>query len=164
MMLYITYGTVHYLIKLVEAHPDLNLRLMTNENTGILFHETDGKTIFNEPKSYEVLDSNGSLTAGSFAVFHHIPVSHEGKPLFEKLFSDRARIIEKQQGFSAIRVLRPTKNDTYIILTLWEKEQYYKAWVESDSYNEAYHKGLQEKSSFLQPSFVKKYYAISLEA
>ncbi len=163
-MLYITYGTVHYLIKLVEAHPNLNLRLMENENMGILFHETDGKTIFNVPKSYEVIDSSGSLTAGSFAVFHHTPVSHEGKPLFEKLFSDRARIIEKQHGFSAIRVLRPTKNDTYIILTLWEKEQYYKTWVESDSYIEAYQKGLQEKSSFLQPSFVKKYYAIPLEA
>lgn len=166
MRLYITYGTVDYLAKLVKAHSDKNLRLMANNNTGVLFHETEGKSIFNTPKTYEVLDSTGDLTNGAYAVLNNIPVSYEGRPLFEKTFSDQARLIKKEPGFSAIRVLQPAKSDTYIILTLWENEKYFNAWQESKSHEHTYKKSGKNGGfgqPFSLPSYVTKYFSVEIE-
>lgn len=167
-MLYITYGTVDYLEKLAKKHTDEILLLMANKDTAVLFHESTGATIFNEPKKYEVLDSTGDITKGSFAVLNNIPVTDEGRPLFEKRFSERARLIEKQLGFSAIRVLRPTRGDTYIILTLWESEQHFKAWQDSMAYEHAHKKrgtedGVDRKSIFPRPSYVTTYSKVKNE-
>jgi heme-degrading monooxygenase HmoA len=156
MRLYITYGTVDYLAKLVKAHNDKNLRLMANNDTGILFHETEGISIFKEPKKYEVLDSIGNLLNGAYAVLNNIPVSHEGRPLYEKKFSDQARLIAKQPGFSAIRVLRLAKSDIYIILTLWENDKYFNTWQESIA-------GIEQQSNLPRPSYTKKYYTVDVE-
>jgi heme oxygenase (mycobilin-producing) len=156
MMLYITYGTVDYLAKLVKAHNDKRLRLMANNDTAVLFHETDGASIFNVPKRYEVLESTGNLLHGKFAVVNNIPVSYEGRPLYEKRFSDRARLLEKQRGITAIRVLRPEKSDTYIILTLWESEQFFKAWQDSLA-------GIEQQHTFPRPSYITTYSSIDIE-
>jgi len=167
-MLYITYGTVDYLEKLVKKHSNETLLLMANQDTAVLFHETEGATIFNEPKKYDVLDSTGIITNGNFAVLNNIPVTDEGRPLFEKRFSERARLIEKEPGFSAIRVLRPTRGDTYIILTLWESEQHFKAWQDSKAYEHAHKKrgseeGIDRKSIFPRPSYVTTYTKVAIE-
>jgi heme-degrading monooxygenase HmoA len=156
MKLYITYGTVDYLAKLLKKHPDKKLRLMANNDTAVLLHETKDASIFNAPKKYDVLDSKGELSNGSYAVFNNIPVSFEGRPLYEKRFSDRARLIEKQPGFSAIRVLRPDKNDTYIILTLWKNEQSFNTWHESIA-------GIEEQSTFPRPSYLTKYTSVKID-
>ncbi|MFD2216259.1 antibiotic biosynthesis monooxygenase family protein [Metabacillus endolithicus] len=162
MKLYITYGTVDYLAKLEKSHADHTLLLMANQDTGVLFHESDGETIFKEPKTYEVLDSTGNIKNGSFAVLNNIPVSDEGRPLFEKRFSERARMIENEPGFSAIRVLRPKSSDTYIILTLWESEKHFKDWQNSKAYEHAHKKrgseeGIDRQSIFPRPSYVTTY-------
>lgn len=168
MNLYITYGTVDYLAKLVKKHNDKNLRLMANNDTAVLFQETDDKSIFKEPKTYEIVDSAGEFVNGAYAVLNNIPVSYEGRPLFEKRFSDQARLIEKEPGFSAIRVLRPAKSDTYIILTLWKNERYFKAWQESKAYDKVHNKkdfnvGFAQKSIFSRPSYVTTYSSVEVE-
>jgi heme oxygenase (mycobilin-producing) len=164
MKLYITYGTVDYLAKLVKSHKEKNLLLMANNDTGVLFHETEDTSIFKEPKTYEVIDSTGVLINGAYAVLNNIPVSYEGRPLFEKRFSDLARLIEKKPGFTAIRVLKPVKSDTYIILTLWENEQYFNAWQESKAYDMAHPKSSAYKGQpFPRPSYVTKYSSVEIE-
>ncbi|OAS83968.1 MULTISPECIES: antibiotic biosynthesis monooxygenase family protein [Metabacillus] len=164
MKLYITYGTVDYLAKLAKAHIDKNLRLMANTDTGVLFHETEQKSIFKEPKTYDVLDSTGKLSNGKYAVLNNIPVSYEGRPLFEKRFSDRARLIEKEPGFSAIRVLRPSKGDTYIILTLWENEHYFTAWQKSKSFDTGSIKSsVGIPQPFSHPHYVTKYTSVEID-
>ncbi|WP_226670048.1 antibiotic biosynthesis monooxygenase family protein [Metabacillus litoralis] len=168
MNLYITYGTTDYLEKIKKDHPDQSLLHMENIDTSVLFHETQQQSIFNEPKKYEVLDSSGELANGSYAVLNNIPVSAEGKPLFEQRFSERARLIESEPGFSAIRVLRPKSGDTYIILTLWENEQYFKAWQDSKAYENAHKKrgtseGVDKHSIFPRPSYVTTYSLVDNE-
>ncbi|WP_299091355.1 antibiotic biosynthesis monooxygenase [uncultured Metabacillus sp.] len=166
MKLYITYGTVDYLAKLVKKHTDKKLRLMANNQTAVLFHETDGKTIFNVPKKYDILYSSGDLANGAYALVNNIPVSSEARPLFEKTFQDESLKMEKQTGISAIRLLRPLKGDTYIILTLWESEQYSKAWQESTSFDTILKKtgsngGLGQPLA--NPAYVAKYYSVDLD-
>ncbi|KKI90817.1 hypothetical protein WQ54_18900 [Bacillus sp. SA1-12] len=166
MKLYITYGTVDYLAKLVKKHTDKKLRLMANDQTAVLFHETDSKTIFNAPKKYEILYFSGDLANGAFALVNNIPVSSEARPLFEKTFHDESQKIEKHSGLSAIRVLRPLKGDTYIILTLWESEQYSKAWQESASF-ETIFKNTGSTGGFghplANPAYVAKYYSADID-
>ena len=64
-------------------------------------------------------------------VLNNIPVTPEGRPLFEARFKNRAGKIENQPGFKALRVLRPKDSDTYIVLTLWDRKnpkQWVKEW------------------------------------
>ncbi|WLR42850.1 antibiotic biosynthesis monooxygenase [Bacillus carboniphilus] len=169
MNYYITYGTADYLEKVKRDHPNLPMQLMENEHTAMIMYESEQASIFNEPKRYEVIDSSGIIEEkGRFAVLNNIPVTIEGKPLFEKRFKDRARLIEKEPGFVAIRVLRPINSDTYVILTLWESEEAFENWQSSKAYNHAHKKrgtsdGIDQQSIFPRPSYVTKFHLIEEE-
>lgn len=128
MNLYITSGTYEYLKALKEKYPSENMILMQNPENFLLIHETEGISIFKEPRKYEAIDSSGTMNHAGFAVLNHIPVTDEGRPVFEYRFKNRSRTIENQPGFAAIRVLRPLSSNTYIILTLWENEQGFERW------------------------------------
>jgi heme-degrading monooxygenase HmoA len=166
MNFYVTFGTADYLAKTASEHQNEKMLLMQNEDKGILFHESDAKSFFKEPKKYEVLDGAGDFQKGSYAVLNNIPVSDEGKPLFEQRFKERARMIEGEPGFVAIRVLRPVNDDTYVILTLWEDESSFKNWQQSKSFEQAHKKrgtsaGADQKSIFPRPSYVTTYNTVS---
>lgn len=109
---------------------------------------------------YEVLDAVGEMTGNDgFIVCNNIAVTEEGRPVFEHRFQNRAGLIEKEPGFRAIRVLRPLSDDTYIIMTMWENEEAFQAWQQSQSFERAHQKrpappsGEPQKSIFARPSF-----------
>ncbi|ANB56469.1 antibiotic biosynthesis monooxygenase family protein [Anoxybacillus sp. B7M1] len=160
--IYVTTGTRDYLQKLKDSYAHETMLLLEGEDGAALFHETDGSTVFQEPRHYEVIDAVGNL-GGSFAVLNHIPVTDEGRPLFEYRFSQRAGLIEKEPGFVAIRVLRPLSNDTYIIMTLWEGKEHFQNWQRSRAFEKAHHerKAKEEEGQqvklFPRPSYVTTY-------
>ncbi|MCZ0755997.1 antibiotic biosynthesis monooxygenase family protein [Anoxybacillus sp. J5B_2022] len=162
MKMYITTGTLDYLQNLKEKYANKPMLLLEGSDTALLLHETDGETVFQEPRHYEVLDAAGEL-GGTFAVLNNIPVTEEGRPLFEYRFSQRARLIEKEPGFVAIRVLRPLSNDTYIIMTLWKEKQHFENWQRSKAFERAHGQreaAPQEEKQptiFPRPSYVTKY-------
>lgn len=165
MNFYMTFGTTDYLKDLKTKLENGESLLMFGDDNAVLMHETHEQSSFNSGKNYEVLDSNGNLAKGKFAVLNNIPVTDEGRPVFEYRFSQRAGLIEKEPGFAAIRVLRPTDSDTYVILTLWEDVKYFKQWQESKAYDKAHEKrgtseGVDQKQQiFPRPSYVTTYYA-----
>jgi heme oxygenase (mycobilin-producing) len=158
MKIYITTGTLDYLMKLKNDYPTEKMLLLEGEDYAVLLHETAGEPLFNEPRKYDVLDSTGDF-GGKFAVFNNIPVTEEGRPIFEYRFSQRARLIEKEPGFVAIRVLRPLSNDTYIIMTLWESEKHFKGWQQSKAHQKRgkQEEIIQQKTIFPRPSYVTTY-------
>ncbi len=95
-------------------------------------------------ESYEVLDQKGKLEDGAFAVFNNIPVTEEGRELFESRFQNRAGLVEKEPGFAAIRILRPLDSDTYVVLTEWESPAFYEKWKESQAFAKAHSEKPQE--------------------
>ncbi|WP_052723674.1 antibiotic biosynthesis monooxygenase family protein [Paenibacillus wulumuqiensis] len=112
---------------------------------------------------YEILDSSG-IIGGGYAVLNNIPVTADGRSAFEARFMNRARKVEDEPGFVGIRVLRPLDDDTYVILTLWDAEENFTAWQESQAYSHAHRKrnteegiDVQQPSIFPRPSFVKTY-------
>lgn len=165
MNVYIASGTADYLTKLKEQHPEETLVLMNNIESAILVHETNGASLFNEPRKYEVIDTAGSLDQPGFSVFNNIPVTDEGRPLFENRFLNRPRLIENEPGFKAIRVLRPLSSNTYIILTVWENEGAFENWQKSKAYDHAHkNRGTEAGIDNAKPhifesaSYVSKYY------
>jgi len=153
--MYFTGGTETFLKKFLEENEQETLVFMHNEDASLLVHETEGSSLFKEPRKYEVVEARGTIVIPSgYAVFHHIPVRDESRPLFEYHFKTRTNSIEKQHGFKAIRVLRPRRSDTYIIFTLWGSEADYKSWKKSPSFSEAY---TLAPKIFLHPSFVTNY-------
>lgn len=166
MNMFITFGTADYLQKVKEKHPHETMVLMSNGDNAVLIHETIEETIFNSGHHYEVLDAVGSVEQSGFAVLNNIPVTDEGRPVFEYRFSQRAGLIEKEPGFIAIRVLRPMDTNTYVILTMWDSEISFKKWQESKAYEKAHEKrgtseGMdQQKPVFSGPSYVTTYHVI----
>lgn len=169
MNVYFTFGTSEYLESIKKAHSKEELVLFQTEDNALLVHETKGNSIFNEPKKYQVIYSSGQFELGGFAVLNNIPVNDEGRPVFEYRFKNSPGLVEHEPGFVAKRVLRPLSSDTYVIMTLWEKEQHFLNWQQSKSYVQAHNKpgtyeGMdQQKTIFPRPSYVTKYFIPKLK-
>lgn len=136
---------------------------LQNEEEAVVLYEVEDETILQNAEVYEVLNAVGHIKDGGYAVFNNIPVTDEGRELFESRFQNRAGMVEKEPGFAAIRVLRPLQSDTYTILTLWKDEQSFKDWQESQAYGQAHAKrgtteGIDKRPNiFPRPSFVTTY-------
>lgn len=131
MNLYMTSGTQYFMEKMVKDHPNEKVLLMQNNETTLLVHETEGKTFFKTPRKFEIMQSLGTLIEHGFVSMRHIPVTEEDQPVFELRLKNYSKLIENQPGLLALRVLRPIKSDTYIILTQWKSEKESSAWQTS---------------------------------
>jgi heme oxygenase (mycobilin-producing) len=151
MNMYITTGTWDYLKRIESKFPEEMMVIMVNENGALLVHETNGPSVFKEPRKYEVIDSAGQITKNGFAVLNHIPVTEEGRPLFEYEMKGKASIVKKESGFIAIRILRPLSSRTFIILTIWESEIDFQKWQNSKSFLNVHIKNGSIKGIDLQP-------------
>ncbi|TAA72774.1 antibiotic biosynthesis monooxygenase family protein [Planococcus salinarum] len=150
-------------ISIMATLPNSRLIYMSSGEEAVLLHESDGGTVLPDTAAYQVLNAVGDTNDGYFAVFNNIPVSSEGKEVFESRFSNRAGLVEKEPGFAAIRVLRPINSDTYVILTLWDSEVDFKNWQESKAYGSAHAKrgtneGIDKQPDiFPRPSHVQTF-------
>ncbi|WP_080847461.1 antibiotic biosynthesis monooxygenase family protein [Cytobacillus gottheilii] len=165
MFMYFTSGTYDFLKNIKEKHTNEKLVLLENENNALLIHESSGSTFFSAPRSYEIFESAGEFSEPGFAVLNNIPVTDEGRPLFEYRFKNRKGKIENEPGFIGLRVLRPQKDNTYIVLTFWEDEKSFNNWQKSNSFKQAHSKpdGQKEEQSkppqiFAGASYITKYY------
>lgn len=138
MYMYFTTGTRDFMEKLQARHADKGMILMHGGGQSLLLHETDGKkSAFQTPRRYEVVSSAGSLKEEGFFVYNNIPVTDEGRPIFEHRFSTDTGRIESQKGFTAYRLLRPLDSDTYIVMTEWEDAADYDRWKHSRDFKES---------------------------
>lgn len=144
MNIYITSGTLDYLKGIENKYPTETIVTMVNENGALLLHETIEASVFKEPRKYEVIDSEGIINKEGYVVINYIPVTEEGRPLFEHQFKWRQSLVETEPGFIAIRVLRPFSSNTYIILTIWESEIAFQSCHNFKAFLETYSKGSEK--------------------
>ncbi|OLN23805.1 antibiotic biosynthesis monooxygenase [Domibacillus antri] len=163
MNVYITSGTYDFLKTIKKKHAGEKMVLMDGTESAALVHETNGKSVFESPRRYEIVDAAGDMAERGYAVLNNIPVTDEGRPLFEHRFKNRAGAIENEPGFIAIRVLRPLNSDTYVIFTQWEDVKAFENWKTSDAYSQAHKKrgteeGLDKRPNiFSGPSYLTTY-------
>ncbi|WP_046175409.1 antibiotic biosynthesis monooxygenase family protein [Domibacillus indicus] len=138
MNVFITTGTYDFLKTIQKKHGSEKMVLMDGTEGAALVHETNGKSVFESPRRYEVVDASGAIADRGYVVLNNIPVTDEGRPLFEHRFKNRAGAIEKESGFLSIRVLRPLDSDTYVIFTQWEDAKAFENWKSSDAFNQAH--------------------------
>ncbi|MEK3887518.1 antibiotic biosynthesis monooxygenase family protein [Bacillus sp. FSL K6-3431] len=147
MYTFITTGTYEYLKHFEDRHSEENITLMQNIETTLLWHETTGSSIFQSPRKYEVINSVGDIAEHGFVTCNNIPVSDEGRPVFEYEVTDRPSLVEKASGFLASRVLRPLSSDTYIVMTMWRDHAAFEAWKNTDAYKVVVSKLMGVKST-----------------
>ncbi|WP_318617922.1 antibiotic biosynthesis monooxygenase [Sporosarcina sp. YIM B06819] len=138
MNIYMTSGTPDFMETLRDKYPQENMIAMQAGDNSVLLHETTGKTVFQTPRHYEVIASSGALDDNGYFVFNHIPVTDEGRPIFEHRFKKLANALDEVLGFIAFRLLRPLHSDMYIVITEWSANTYYKMWKKSSSFNDAH--------------------------
>lgn len=134
MYTYITSGTYEFLKKIKLKYPEEKIALMQSFNTSLLWHETSEATLFQSPRKYEVIKSIGDIVAHGFVVCQNIPVSDEGRPIFEYRVTGSHKNVNEEPGFLAARILRPLSSDTYVIMTMWEDKASYEAWEETEGF------------------------------
>ena len=136
MNLYMAFGTIDFLKKLQEKHKKENMIAYYNNETAILLHETAKKSVFAAPRKYEVLTATGDIGNAKFSVFTYIPVTEEGKPLFEYNITQLSTLFQNTPGFVAFRTLRPIKSDTFVVSSFWTKESNYLDWTRSPAFKQ----------------------------
>ncbi|MGM9932347.1 antibiotic biosynthesis monooxygenase family protein [Pradoshia sp.] len=125
MNFYITSGTLSFLKIIQQKHSSSKTILLNNPSTSMLLHESSGKSFFQSPRTFEVIEQSGQLKQEGFFSLHYIPVSPEDRPSFEQDLKKAAQHIPEQPGLRAYRLLRPISSDSYVVLTNWSKEQDY---------------------------------------
>jgi heme oxygenase (mycobilin-producing) len=138
--IFITAGTLDYLKSIENKYPSETMVTMANDSGALLLHETNGATVFKEPRKYEVFDSAGNIKRSGFVVMNNFPVTDEGRPLFEQELKKRTKIYLNEPGFIAIRALRPLLSNTYVTLTIWETEMDYQNSKNLNSFSNALNK------------------------
>ncbi len=159
MKVLITSGTVDFLRTIKEKHPEANMLLMENTTNALAYYEGNNTDLFVEERSYDTVDNVGDVKENGFIVMNHIPVTDGGRPIFEDRFKNRQGKIESMPGFQALRILRPTSGNTYVILTQWEDERSFQNWVDSSSFHDAHNQSVKEKKPAYSagPSYVHHY-------
>lgn len=144
MNIYMTVGTPAFMETLRDKYPKELMIVMHAEENALLLHETNGKTVFQTPRRFEVIASSGTLDENGYFVYNHIPVTDEGRPIFEHRFKERTHALDNQLGFIAFRLLRPLDSDSYIVMTEWSASTYYEMWKNSSSFKDAHLTGKAE--------------------
>lgn len=162
MFIYLTSGTADFMEKLRKKYANEHMIILHGSRNSVLLHETEGKTKFSTPRKFEVIDQIGTIEQRGYFVLNNIPVTDEGRPVFEKRFLTRASTLEKEPGFIAFRLLRPVKSDTYIVLTQWTGPHSYEVWKNSKNFKEAHNNekpapGVQKQNIFNAASYITTY-------
>ncbi|MEM6529325.1 MAG: antibiotic biosynthesis monooxygenase [Chloroflexota bacterium] len=72
-------------------------------------------------------------------VCNRIPVNPEHADAFEDIFQQRAALVDGMDGFVSFQLLRPKKDgDPYVVMTFWETEAHFNAWVQSDEFKQGH--------------------------
>jgi len=151
---FITQGTAEFLDKIMQEHKNENMFLFHDDFSSILLHETTGKSLFKEPSKYKVVESVGQLASEGLIILHYVPVTDEGRPVFEYQFKNQVSNIENESGLITLRLLRPQTGEPYVILSQWENDKQFNT-VKNKLSNSFFN---QQKTLYPRPSYVKKYY------
>ncbi|GLC89871.1 antibiotic biosynthesis monooxygenase family protein [Lysinibacillus piscis] len=168
MFIYFASGTGDFLEQLKNKYSNEHMILLHGEGNAVLIHETEGKSVFATPRQFEVIDAVNDLEEQGFFVCNNIPVTDEGRPVFEHRFLNRARAIENEPGFIAFRLLRPIKEDTYIVMTQWNGPHSFEAWKNSQAFKNAHAErqesvGANPQTIFSAASYVTTYNVVQPE-
>lgn len=125
----ITTGTTKFLKNFIESHQKIDFYLMKHGATTLIYYEHKRKkSVFVSGKSYSIIKQHGQVQQIGFVSMHHVPVMDDVKTIFEEKISAPLETMKQVTGVSAIRLLQPIKNNTYVIFIIWNSEKNFQRW------------------------------------
>lgn len=96
-----------------------------------------------------------------FVVMNRIAVHPDYTEAFEERFRNRAGEVDRMPGFVRNIVLRPaSSDDPYVVLTMWESQQAFEAWTQSEAFRRGHARsGTLPKEAFRGPSRLEMFEA-----
>lgn len=90
-------------------------------------------------------------------VANRIYVSAEYAEAFEKVFRERAKLVDEMPGFISNQVLRPVnEGDPYVVFTLWKSRQDFMNWVRSEAFVKGHaQSGTLPKEAYFKPNVLE---------
>ena len=90
-------------------------------------------------------------------VANRIYVSPEYSEAFEKVFRERAKLVDRMPGFVSNQVLRPVNDgDPYVVFTIWESREDFMNWVRSEEFIKGHaQSGTLPKEAFFKPNVLE---------
>jgi len=157
-----TNGTESYLKSLMDKHSDLDFLLMQEAETAVLYYEAEDRNIFESGRSYEHVITSGEIANEGYIVINNIPVTDEGRPMFEERFRQRQQQVESTPGFQAFRLLRPLSGNTYAAFTQWQSKQDFENWTESEAFKQAHaNRPPKPPAYYADRPYIKKYTVVT---
>ncbi|WP_445486587.1 antibiotic biosynthesis monooxygenase family protein [Niallia sp. 03133] len=132
MQIFIANGTYEFLEKKYAKYfstENMILMQSTTQDQATLVHETDGKSLFQAPRKFDILHSFGQLDNKGYVVLNHFSLEDISKPIFEH--KTVQKLEKSSKPFTAVRLLRSIKGDTYLVLSLWKDSNSFKQWENS---------------------------------
>ena len=90
-------------------------------------------------------------------VANRIYVNSEYSDAFEKVFRERARLVDEMPGFISNQVLRPVnEGDPYVVFTLWNSREDFVNWIRSDAFVKGHaQSGTLPKEAYFKPNVLE---------
>lgn len=80
---------------------------------------------------------------------------------FEERFQNRTGLVDQAPGFVQNQILRPMQEgDPYVVLTVWESQEHFEAWSNSDAFKKA-HTGQTPEDMYTAPHKVEVFEIIA---
>ncbi|GAA5416693.1 heme-degrading monooxygenase HmoB [Paraliobacillus ryukyuensis] len=137
MKAYMTNGTLPYLEHIALHHPELTITLMERDNSTLAYYEIDQQvSLFREARIYDVLMTYGELQQQGIVTMRHIPLTDDGKPVFEAEWKKNNDVLKKQEELFAYRVLKPLYGNTYVVMMQWKNRDAFHQWDVTNLTNE----------------------------
>ena len=95
-------------------------------------------------------------------VMNCISVAADRADDFEKAFLERERLLAQADGFRGFQLLRRDGDSEYVVLTNWESEEAFRAWVGSDLFRRAHRR--DRERNFGGTSEIRSYEVLDVEA
>lgn len=94
-----------------------------------------------------------------FVMINRMTVPEKWKGHFEEVFISRRKAVDRRPGFIRAEILKPLEGDAYLVMTHWEREEDFKAWVGSEEYKEGHQrvKEFTENGKLVLTSQVEMY-------
>ena len=90
-------------------------------------------------------------------VANRLFVKPEHADAFEKVFQERAGLVDGMPGFVSNQVLRPVNDgDPYVVLTIWESRDSLMSWIRSEEFVKGHaQSGTLPKDTYFQANVLE---------
>lgn len=164
MNFYLTSGTPDFMERLVKKHGKEPMILLHGGGNSVVMHETAKKSVFATPRSFEVIDGWGTFEQRGFVAMQNVPVMDEARPVFEKQLLNSITPLKSDPSLLAYRVLRPIKEEIYVVITQWAGPASFETWTKSHHFQGELVSLLDSSSSPTQNLFNAKTYTTTYTA